>query len=489
MDSFKHFQRSIIFLFHFILIIIPKAHSQMNCTTYNISPVLTLTANPSTPVYGQPTTLQADFTYNGTQAYNNYITVYPKGITWTGGSFTTISSTENSSTISVNPSITTTYTAKITYDLVRQPNPSTVERVNNCSITKTITISTPVLSITSGVQNLDCGDITPKTYTSSSFPGASLYSWTWPAGWSGPATTSTNSATVTPNGTSGGDVKVSITVNGLTQTSAPYPVTVSIPPSISISGPSLLCTNGTFTLNNAPGGVITWSVTPSNLVTPSTGTGAIANLTKVSNGNATITYTSGCGTLPSFSFHTGPYSSSDYPISGPSSASCNQYVYYSIPNLTGSTSINWVWPSGWTYSGGQGSTNLALRTNGSGGVVSVGVNNTCGQSGSYATKYTSVSGYCGFSAISIYPNPTSSDLTISFMDTTATEIMKNTDQELESSYEVMIYNQYQDVIYTTRTSSRRFTISMSNFPNGSYTINLIHKEGIIQRRIFVNRDK
>lgn len=256
----------------------------------------------------------------------------------------------------------------------------------------------------------------------------------------------------------------------------------------SVTGQNLVCTNGTFTLNNPPG-TVTWSVTPSNLVTPSSGTGAVANVTKNSNGNATITFNLGCANgNPSFNFHTGPYSSSDYPITGPSSASCNSYVYYSIPTLSGVTSINWVWPSGWTYVLGQNTTNLALRTNSSSGVVSVGVNNTCGQSGSYATKYTSVTGFCGFSAFSVYPNPASSELTISFVDTTATDVMVSNGQELESQYEVKIYNQYQELIYLTRTSKSTLTIPISNFPNGSYYLNILNKEGIIQRKIFVNKN-
>jgi hypothetical protein len=255
----------------------------------------------------------------------------------------------------------------------------------------------------------------------------------------------------------------------------------------SITGPSLVCTNGTFTLNNPPG-VVTWSVTPSNLVTPSSDTGAVANITKISNGNATITFNLGCANgNPSFTFHTGPYSSSDYPITGPSSASCNSYVYYSIPTLTGVTSINWVWPSGWTYVSGQNTPNLALRTNSSSGVVSVGVNNTCGQSGSYATKYTSVTGFCGFSAFAVYPNPASGELTISFADTATIDLMANTVQEFES-YEVKIFNQYQELVYSTRSSRSRLTIPISNLPNGTYYLNVLNKEGVIQRKIFVNKN-
>jgi lysyl endopeptidase len=255
----------------------------------------------------------------------------------------------------------------------------------------------------------------------------------------------------------------------------------------SISGPALVCTNGTFTLNNPPGPVM-WSVTPSNLVTPSNGSGVVANITKNSNGNATITFNLGCPNgNPSFSFHTGPYSSSDYPITGPSSASCNSYVYYSIPTLAGVTSINWLWPSGWTYVSGQNTPYLALSTNSSSGVVSVGVNNTCGQSGSYYTKYTSITGFCGFSALSVYPNPVSSELTISFIDTAAIDVGASAILELVSPYEVKIFNQYQELVYSARANRKTLKISISHFPDGPYYLNIFNSEGIIQRKIFVSR--
>jgi len=261
---------------------------------------------------------------------------------------------------------------------------------------------------------------------------------------------------------------------------------------ITVSGPTLVCTNSTFTLNNPPPGAVTWSVTPSNLVSPSNGTGAVANVTKISNGNAVITFSMGCANVNrSLSFHTGPYSSSDYQISGPSSSLCKSNVYYSIPSLSGVTSINWIWPSGWTYISGQGTTNLALKTGSSSGLVGVGVNNTCGPSGSYATKYVTVSGSCplSLSSLSLYPNPASSELTVSFIDAdTTTDITTTSNQEFESTYEVKIYDQYQELIYATQTDRQKFTISTSNFPNGAYILNILNLEGIIQRKIFINKN-
>jgi len=262
-------------------------------------------------------------------------------------------------------------------------------------------------------------------------------------------------------------------------------------PNMTISGPPLVCTNGTYTLNNAlklnnSYSHITWSVNPSYLVSPSSGGGGLnATTSKVGNGNPTITFNPGCGiNNVSKQFHTGPYSSSDYPITGPSSAPCKSYVYYSIPTLSGVTSINWTWPSGWAYVSGQNTISLALRTGTSGGMVSVGVNNTCGQSGSNATKYTSVYGSCGYS-LSIYPNPASSELNIFFESIDSTDLTANNGQKFEFEYEIKIYNLYQELIYSVKTSNKTYKISISEFPDGSYILVIMDEKEIIQEKKFI----
>lgn len=74
--------------------------------------------------------------------------------------------------------------------------------------------------------------------------------------------------------------------------------------SSTITGPSAVCTNDTFTLNNAPAGAtVTWQVIPTNLFTTSSGSGNTANLQLV-NPNTTgascvinYTITTGCGNV------------------------------------------------------------------------------------------------------------------------------------------------------------------------------------------------
>lgn len=247
-----------------------------------------------------------------------------------------------------------------------------------------------------------------------------------------------------------------------------------------ISGPSLICTAESYSVNNVPpGATITWSTPSSNITLASNEHSNPCSFQKNSNGNGTINaaITSGCENYNlTFQIHTGPYSSSDYPISGPSSAPCISYVYYSIPSLSGVTSINWTWPSGWTYVSGQNSSYLALRTDTYSGVVAVGVNNSCGQSGSYATKYTSVYGSCGYSLI-ISPNPASDVVNVTIQepqlseaDSTATILSSASLSNKPPVYNFTITDNMGIVYSSFNKNSKSFTLSVQNLKNGNYIL-------------------
>jgi hypothetical protein len=118
----------------------------------------------------------------------------------------------------------------------------------------------------------------------------------------------------------------------------------------------------------------------------------------------------------------GGFSSSDYPVSGPSSTSCGQLIDFTTNALPGATSYNWFWPSDWNYISGQGTRYLTLQTSSYGatsGYVGVRVANSCDAGGSPATKYVQVS--CnGFYSYSVSPNPASTSVTITGTDKTKT---------------------------------------------------------------------
>ncbi len=183
--------------------------------------------------------------------------------------------------------------------------------------------------------------------------------------------------------------------------------------------------------------------------------------------NFQITTPSGFSWSSSKEFHVGPYSSSDYPISGPGSASCNQYVYYSIPQLEEVTSINWTWPPGWTYVSGQGTRYLALRTGQYGGMVGVGVDNTCGQSGSYDTHYTAVYGCYGPFGYTIFPNPATSELVIELKDLKPGEVVSHNELSID---QVLILNEKLEIVamkILKGSDNKRVIIDVTNIEAGT----------------------
>lgn len=255
------------------------------------------------------------------------------------------------------------------------------------------------------------------------------------------------------------------------------------PTESSISGPSLLCTSENYSINNIPSGAtITWS-SSSNISRVSSQGSNPCTFEKYSNGKGTInaSITSDCENYNiSYEVHTGPYSSSDYEISGPSEAECESYVYYSIPQLEGATTIDWSWPEEFSYGSGQGTEYLELYTSIYGGYVSVGVDNTCGQHGSYARLYTYVSGYCGYQ-LDISPNPAIEIVNVAIIEP---ESLKS--KNISSDYKVSIIDKSGILHYNSIKKEKKFSIPIYNLKNGDYFINVVIGKLNLSGKLIVN---
>ena len=195
-------------------------------------------------------------------------------------------------------------------------------------------------------------------------------------------------------------------------------------PSVYISGPDKFCEpGGIYSLHGgsvSPGTSFAWSVSPSIASISSGKNSTQAQLSKISSGTATLSLklSKSCGLNQTLTktFSIGGYSSSDYPVSGPSYAGNNQYVYFSTNQLPSATNYSWFWPGEWTYVSGQGTNSLALRTGNASGSVGVRVANACDAGGSPGTIHVQINNN-GF-VMQTAPNPTVGDLTITTDQTT-----------------------------------------------------------------------
>jgi len=244
-----------------------------------------------------------------------------------------------------------------------------------------------------------------------------------------------------------------------------------------VSGPTFFCTTAQFTFNNAPpGAAVTWSVSPSSAVSPSSGTGTVANVTAAGNADATITFRVSCGNGAPFNynFHVGDYNSSNYPVSGPTNAGCNQYVYYSTNALPGATSYQWLWPSNWTYVSGQGTNQLTLQTDNNSGTGTVGVRvGACGGSGgSPALFYTSVNCVGRFAA-EVFPNPASGRIDIAGGREVPGEGGNRAAVVPETgSYDARLYNATGNLVRSGRSTNGKLSFDVQQLPDGVYTLRL-----------------
>lgn len=214
-----------------------------------------------------------------------------------------------------------------------------------------------------------------NTYSVAAVPGATSYTWTLPAGWTGSSTT--NSITTTASTTSG---TISVTANNGACPSTPATLAVTVIPTPaqpgSISGPMTVCSGGNYTYSvlPVPGATsYTWTLPPgwtgfsttnSINVVPSTSSGAIS--VTANNGSCTSTPATLVVMVTATPSQPGP-------ISGPSAVCAGTTNTYSVAAVPGASSYTWTLPAGWT---GSSTTNSIVATASStSGTISVTADN------------------------------------------------------------------------------------------------------------------
>lgn len=248
-----------------------------------------------------------------------------------------------------------------------------------------------------------------------------------------------------------------------------------------VAGPDLICTTAQYQLNNLPSGVnIKWeSQNGYFTITDGQGTPTI-NVTKSATGNdvVKVTLTNACGAslVITKNIHLGGYSTSDYPVSGPSSATCNQYVTYTTNQLPGATNYTWFYPGNWTYVSGQGTYTITLIAKGTSGNYQVGVRvaNACDAGGSYAIKNTFFSGCTGFMAFEMSPNPATNEVTIAPADNASLATADNAKSTSNSITEVNIYDQQGLKLKQYKfANQKQVRLNVSSLKLGIYFVEIV----------------
>lgn len=221
-----------------------------------------------------------------------------------------------------------------------------------------------------------------QTYSISPVSGATSYTWTLPAGWSGSSTTTSIVATAGAN-----TGNISVTANNSCGSSSPKTLYVTVQGTPSrpgtITGSTSVCqgTTNKYSIASVPGATTyTWSF-PAGWSGSSTST-MIYITAGTSSGNISVTAGNSCGTSSAEILAVKIISTPSQPASICClTAVCQGSSHtFSIEPVTDAdpTSYTWTLPSGW--SGSSTSSSITVTAGSNGGNISVTATNDCGTS-------------------------------------------------------------------------------------------------------------
>jgi hypothetical protein len=265
-----------------------------------------------------------------------------------------------------------------------------------------------------------------------------------------------------------------------------------------ITGPNEICAeDATYTLNNPSGAAnFTWDRSSNLNYISGQGTQTYT-VSRNANGNGFVQVVLGgtCGNsnpiTKNITVGGVGYNSSDYPVTGPSSACTDENVLYSTNYLPLATYYSWFWPSDWTYLEGQGTRflNLHVTAFSNSGTIGVRVATACDEGGSPATLFTSVSS-CGSFTMSAYPNPAQVELIIESSEGSTTQSAKTADYRNGSfSFSAKLYDLNGQLRKTGNSKDGKIIMKTTGLPNGQYYLHIITDVEAVASQIIIKREK
>ncbi|NOS92798.1 MAG: S8 family serine peptidase [Cyclobacteriaceae bacterium] len=257
-----------------------------------------------------------------------------------------------------------------------------------------------------------------------------------------------------------------------------------------ITGPTLICTTGNFTLQNVPvGNTLNWSSSnPSGLaINPSSG---LATRVNNFNGQVTITATiiGACGSLniPTTIWVGVPSPPGAFSLlSGNLNNMCKRSQAQVLINpVAGASSYVWLSnnPSGLQVDGsGLGAliTGLTTSVNSSLGYWSFnyGGANTCGSNTALygVVIYNCTAGDIGALRLTSYPNPASDSFTVTLKE-----------EDNKETAEVTLFDKKMERVYFVRSEEKELSISSAGLPAGLYYLNIVIGKEITKLQILIN---
>ncbi|MDJ1495394.1 T9SS type A sorting domain-containing protein [Cytophagaceae bacterium DM2B3-1] len=269
-------------------------------------------------------------------------------------------------------------------------------------------------------------------------------------------------------------------------------------PTLTVSGPSSICSSGQFSITNLPTGFTIESWKSSNVNGLTINNSGIGTRMNNFNGNVVVSATvaSPCGgsiTTQSFTVSVGSsiggtysYGGGTYNINLPgngisvSNSAPSIYIYLDKPAYP-SSSYTWVttYQTGNSSFSANGSYAYMTLSGGASRSLACTITTPCGSNTVTFSCYNYSSG--GFriaadegnlnekSFLSIYPIPTNQYLQIDNMDS-------------ESSHFIKLNNFLGQTVYEERVEGQTHIIDTGKLPNGIYILDVVNTEGVIERK-------
>ncbi len=277
----------------------------------------------------------------------------------------------------------------------------TVRAVNGCGMSSLRSLSVTPSSNTTQPGPIS-GNLTPcqgssQTYSITSLPGATSYTWSFPGGWTTGGSTNPSISFSSVGSISGNISVVAHFACGTSASSTIYVSPIPIPSQPgSITGNQSPCVGSsqTYSVGSVSGATsYAWTFPNGWSTNGSTSNTFTVYAVGANGGNISVTATNACGTsLPSI-LSVAPSSNPVPPgsISGNLTPCSGSSQTYSVASLPGAVSYTWSHPFGWSTGGSTSNSISFSSVGGISGNVSVTANYPCGSSTASTIYVTPIS--------------------------------------------------------------------------------------------------
>lgn len=259
---------------------------------------------------------------------------------------------------------------------------------------------------------------------------------------------------------------------------------------------SIIC-SGTINLTNPNCLATTWTVVSGPATISSVGTNQIT-IRATATGTVTLravagNYTSDANVGVTFSGPPASNSTLIYPSGqrgvDPVTLCANCGYNFLVDFVPGVTSYTWVLPSGFSFISGRNSATPGIRTASASGTYTLycQVNNQCGSSWTRSLTIN-IGGGGQQQRIAVYPNPTSSTLTIE--STNSTNFASDgeaKDIAYTDSFSARLLNQFNLELCKGESKDGKIVFDVSNIKKGIYYLHVRQGQELIARQILIDK--